>query len=337
MNSTTSLTACFGYLLATWNVFAQVPIPLRAFPPPEKTFQDDKQFNALTLGPGNSFSIHEAPPDLQLDSFDFSSDGKLLFMCWASGRLEIRDIQSAERIAQVKPESGPVFEVETNGAIRDWLTVGRNGLLRFVDPTSGKTIREIHTEIGRFKYDIQKVLFAPDGTWLAYVNQENGKVLDLKSDPPKVLATLGDAYDIALSTDKSQLWAVDRKEIFGIATSQWTRLGIAPLIDQVRPDGNVSLAVVDSKEGAIAFVPSKSGLLRYQLNTMDGTRVTENPAYTVFSARGDLVIVNEFHATSVYAADGDSVVSGGYIRHRDLTARRSVKTENGLAASIREK
>ena len=273
INSTGILATCVGYLLATGNVFAQVPTSPRTFPPPEKTFQDEKQFKALTFGPGNSLTIHEPPADLQLDSFDFSSDGKLLFMCWASRRLEIRDMQSTKRIAELKPRSGPVFEVESNGATQDWLTVGRHGLLRFVNPTSGKRVREIHTEIGRFKYDIQKVLLAPDGTWLAYVNQENGKVLDLKSDPPKVLATLGDAYALALSPDKSQLWAVDRKEIFGIATSQWTRLGIAQLIDQVRPDANVSLAVVDSKEGAIAFVPSKSGLLRYQLDTLHGTRV----------------------------------------------------------------
>jgi hypothetical protein len=49
----------------------------------------------------------------------------------------------------------------------------------------------------------EKDLLAADGTWLPYVNQENGKVLDLKSDPPKVLATLGDAYALALSPDKS--------------------------------------------------------------------------------------------------------------------------------------
>jgi WD40 repeat protein len=294
-----------GLSLAPSIASAQAPSPVPAFPASDKVFQDDKQFNALTLGPGNDIEIHQAPPDLQLDSFDFSSDGKLLFMIWASGRVEVRDVQTSKRIAQFKPMPDVAFEVETNDAIHAWVVTGQHGLIRFIDPQSRKEVREIQTEIGRFKYDIQKVLLAPDGRWLAYVNQDNGKVLDIGGGEAKAIADLGDAYDIALSQDGSQLWAVDRTKIYGFALPEWKQIGSALLIDQVKLDTNTSLALVAGKNGPVAFVPSKSALLRYELKTMTGAAVTQKPAYRVYSpGPGDRVIVNELGATSLYAEDG---------------------------------
>jgi WD40 repeat protein len=299
---------CLAVCVALWLgliASAQTPGGLPTLPTPDKTFQDEKQFNAVTLGPGNEIAIHQAPSDFQLDSFDFSGDGTLLFMSWASGRVEVRDIKTSKRLAQFKPMSGPTFEVVTNDALQEWVVAGQNGLLRFVNPQSRKVVREIHTEIGRLKYDIQKVLLAPDGSWLAYVNQENGKVLDLKSDPPRVLTDLGDAYDIALSSDGSQLWAVDRTRIYGFVIPEWTLIGTTSLVDQVRLDMNTSLAVINGKQGPVAFVPSKSALLRYDLTTMDGTKMTQKPAFSVYSVgpQGPLM-VNELGATSLYSGDG---------------------------------
>jgi hypothetical protein len=150
---------------------------------PEKVVKSDKQFNAVTLGPGNTFSVQAAPPDLELEGFDFSADEKLLFTEWGSGRLETRDLESGKRISESKPVSGPLFEVADATATRQLIVVTQHGVIRFVDPHSGKKLREIQVEKGKFNYDIQKVLLAPDGSWLAYVNQDNGRVLDLRSGP----------------------------------------------------------------------------------------------------------------------------------------------------------
>ena len=293
-------------LLFACGGLAQTPTPsLPELPSPTKVLQDEKQFNAVTLGPGNTFSVREAPPDFKLDSFDVSPDGKWVFMGWASGRLEVRDSQSGNRIAQFKPMPGPVFETAYNEQTNQLLVTGQHGLMRFVDPHSGKMQREIHTEIGKYKYDIQKVVVARDGSWLAYVNQENGKILDLKSEPPKSLADLGDAYDLALAHDESELWLINREKIFGLKAGSWKEIGSAPLLDKVRPDGTPSLAVASAGQSAVAFVPSQSGLLRYELDTMNGRKVTQNPTYWVaINAASNEVMVNELHALSLYSSDG---------------------------------
>ena len=274
-------------------------------PSPTKVFQDEKQFNAVTLGRGNTFSIREAPPDFKLGSFGISPDGKWVFMAWGSGRLEVLDTETGKRIAQYKPMPGPVFEADYNDQTKQLLVTSEHGLIRFVDPHSGKMLREIHTEIGKYKYDIQKVIVARDGSWLAYVNQENGKILDLKSEPPKALADLRDASDLALTSDGSALWLINREIIVGLKVGSWKQISSAPLLDKVRPDGTPSLAVASAGQNAVAFIPSQSGLLRYDLETMNGTKVNQNPTYWVaLDAANNGILVNELHALSLYSSDG---------------------------------
>jgi WD40 repeat protein len=292
-------------LLCAFSGLAQTPALLPELPSPTRILQDEKQFNAVTLGPGNSITVQQAPPDFQLDTFSFSPDGAWTFMSWASGRLEVRENKTGKRIAQFKPMSGPVFEADYNEQTGQLLVTGQHGVIRLVNPHSGKILREIHTEIGRFKYDLQKVVIAHDGSWLAYVNQDNGKVLDLKSEPPRTLADLGDAYDLALTRDGSELWLIDREKIFGLKTGGWNTIATAPLLDEVRPDGTPTLAVASVKQGAVAFLPSQSGLLLYDLNTMTGRKVTANTAYWVaLDAANNEVLVNERQSLSLYRADG---------------------------------
>jgi hypothetical protein len=293
-----------GYaLIASVGISRAQAVP--PFPEPEKVVKDDKQFNAVTLGPGNTFSVSEPPKDMQLEGFDFSADGKLLFMEWGSGRLETRDLESSKRIAQFKPVSGPLFEVESDEAQKQLIVVTEHGLIRFVDPRSGKKLREIVAEKGRFNYDIQKILLAPDGSWLAYVNQDNGKILDLRGDSPRVLADLGDAYDIELSPDRASLWALNRTKIFGLKVSGWEPIATANLLDQVKPESTPMLAILSGQDGPIAFVPSKSGLLRYQLPSLQGTKVTSSPTYWVASdqVRNEL-FVHAFQSSDIVNPDG---------------------------------
>jgi hypothetical protein len=55
---------CSGILFLACSGLAQTPpASLPELPSPTKTLQDEKQFNAVTLGPGNTFSVREAPPD----------------------------------------------------------------------------------------------------------------------------------------------------------------------------------------------------------------------------------------------------------------------------------
>jgi hypothetical protein len=291
------LTACSG--------LAQTPpASLPKLPLPAKTIRDTKEFIAAKLGPGNTFIIQKTPPDFQLDSFGLSPDGEWVFMGWDSGRLEVIGSRTETRIAQFKPMRGPIFEEVYNEQTLQLLVTGQHGLIRFIDPHSGKILREIHVKMGKRKYDLQKVIIARDGSWLAYVNQENGKILDLKSDPPNSLADLGDACDLALARDESELWLINREKIFGLKVGSWKGIGSAPLLDQVRPDGTPSLAVASGGQSNVAFVPSQSGLLRYELKTMTGRRVNQIPTYWVgINAASNEVLVQDLHSLSLYSSD----------------------------------
>jgi hypothetical protein len=99
-------------LLWTCSGLSQTQTPPKEFPSPTKSLQDEKKFNATRLGPGNTITVQQTPPDFQLDSFDFSPDGRLTFMSWASGRLEVRDNETGKRIAQFTP---PAMELVPPG------------------------------------------------------------------------------------------------------------------------------------------------------------------------------------------------------------------------------
>jgi len=277
---------------------------LPAFPEPTKIIKDDRQFNAVTLGPGNTFSVHEPPADYELDAFDFGNEEKTIWLEWRSGRLETTNLDNGKRIAESKPFKTPVFEALFDKSRNQIVLVTQAGVIRFIDPRSGKALREIQAEKGKFNYDIQKVLLSPDGSWLAYVNQDNGKVLDIRSDPPRTLADLEDGYDLALSPDRMSLWVVDRKKLFGLSVSDWKSLGSTELLDQVKLDNTTTLALVSDHGRAVAFIPSKSGLLRYELPSMTGRKVTDIPTYWVGADPShNQVFVHEFKVSAVYDAD----------------------------------
>lgn len=282
---------------------AQSALP--PFPDPTKIVKDEKQFNATTLGPGNTFTVREAPDDFQLESFDFNANETALFTEWKSGRLETRDIETGRRVAEIKPVSGPIWEAYDDPSGERIILVTKGGVIRFIDPQKGKKISEIEVEKGRFNYDIQKLLLAPDGSWLAYVNQDNGKVLDLRNGSPKAVAELGDGYDMALSPDKTTLWVINRSKIFGLKVSNWSQVGAATLLDQVKLDQTPNLAVLASGTSTFAYIPSQSGLLKYELPSLKGSKATSVPSYWVGADHEhNQLFVHEFKVSALYTADG---------------------------------
>lgn len=318
------LPLCAVILLCSFSIPSQTLPTLPDFPTPTRVLQDEKQFNAVKLGPGNTFSIQQTPPDFQLDSFDFSPDGEWTFMRWGSGRVEVRNNNSGERVAEFKSMPGVVFE-DYHDAGDQLVVRWQQGLIRLEDPHSGKHIREIPFEVGKFGYALQKVILAKDRSWIAYLNEENGKVLDLRSDSPKVLADLEDAQDLALTADGSELWLVSRKKIFGLRTDSWTRIAAVPLIDSVHPTLHPTLALASSAGTTTAFIPSQTGLLRYELKSMTGRQVTTVPTYWVASDTGrNKVLANEKQSFSLYEADGSLRCQWKQFQHQTIKV-----SENG--------
>lgn len=318
------LILCVGLLFCACSAPCQTPTTLSDFPAPTRILQDKKQFDGLKLGPNNTFSIQQPPPDFQLDSFDFSPDGEWTFMRWGSGRVEVRNNNSGDRTAEFKFMPGVVFE-DYHDATDQLVVRWQQGMIRLEDPHSGKHIREIPFEVGKFRYALQKVILAKDKSWIAYLNEENGKVLDLRTESPKVLADLEDAEDLALTADGSELWLVSRKKIFGLRTDSWTRVAAAPLLDSVHPTLTPTLALASSEVGAVAFIPSQTGLLRYELKSMAGRKVTTVPTYWVASDTAkNKVLVNEKQAFSLYEADGSLRCQWKQFQHQTIKV-----SENG--------
>src|SRR5580658_5768787 len=106
---------------------------LLPFPDPAKIVKDDKQFNATTLGPGNTFTVREAPDDFQLEAFDFNASETALFTEWKSGRLETRDIATGKRLGETKPVAGPIWEAFDDPSGKRIIVVTKSGVIRFVD------------------------------------------------------------------------------------------------------------------------------------------------------------------------------------------------------------
>jgi hypothetical protein len=129
---------------------------------------------------------------------------------------------------------------------------------------------------------------------------------------------------LALTGDESELWLIDRETIFGLKAEGWKRISSAPLLDKVRPDETPSLAVASAVQSSVAFIPSQSGLLRYDLNTMNGTKVTQNPTYwVVINAANSEIVVNELHALSLYSSDGSMLCQWKQHPSRELKVNES--------------
>lgn len=297
-----SLLVFGGFLVYSVTFWGQASLP--AFPQPDRVFKGDKQFNAVRFGPGNTISVYQAPLDLQLDGFDFNRSETLVYLEWGSGRLETRDIGSGKRVAECRPVKGPLWQVhdfQTNQLV----IVTPHGEIRFIDSRSCKTLRKIHVEKGKFNYDIDQIILAADGSWLAYVNEDNGKVLDLRTNPPKILADLADGYGMALSPDGKSLWVVDRQRIYGFNVDGWKSIGSANLLDRVGLTETPTLAVLSNHGSSVAFIPSKSALLKYDLPSLVGHKISNIPAYWVASDRElNLLFVHEFKTSALYRGDG---------------------------------
>jgi WD40 repeat protein len=269
-----------------------VPKPSQ-LPTPFETIQDKKQFNAVQLGPGNTFSIVETPPDFHLSEFAVSPDGSLLAIGWASGRIELWDLHSKKRVSEFKSDLGAPGVLQFGKTGKQLIVTGSGGKIALLDLPRGKKLRSWTISLGKYKYDVHELVFDPKGRWLAYADEESSRVLDVSVDPPKQIADLKDAYSIALSQDGSELWTVNRSELAGFSTDTWSVIGLWPLKSSpVSTSTPLVLAGVTLDGKRIIAVPSGQGLVFYRSPKMEGDYITDKPTTGVAFAPGRNVFVN---------------------------------------------
>ena len=262
-------------------------------PPAFATFKNTKEFNAVQFGPGNTFKIMQAPPDFQLADFAFSEDGKLLAVGWASGKIDLWDVGKKKRIADFKSDVGSpgVIKFAANGT--QLVIAGQSGKFAVLELPKGKKIRDFMVPLGKFKYDIQRVTLDPNGKWLAYADEESSKVLDLTANPPKPITDLGDASDVSLSHDGSELWTADRSQIVAYRVATWEPAGHWPLKSPPVATASVRLRAGANGKGDISVaVPSDHGLVIYRGPGMEGSFATERSTTTIAFAAASKNYIN---------------------------------------------
>jgi WD40 repeat protein len=259
----------------------------RKLPQPSETIQDSRQFNALRFGPGNTFAVEKRPPDFDLNAFALSTDGRLIAMGWASGRIELRDVPTKSKVREFKSGLGAPQILQFNSSSSELVATGSGGKIVFLHIPDGKKVREWRISLGKYKYDLQDLVLDPQEKWLAYADEENSKVLDLTTGSPQTLADLGDAGSLALSQDGTELWAMDRSKFERFSTATWKPTGQWPLKSEPQ---KTSSTVVRSGVGPggkeSVAIPSAKGLVIYRDGNMEGEYVTHAPTSRAAFAPG---------------------------------------------------
>ena len=170
------------------------------------------------------------PKDYTLVSFTFSPDGRRLALGWESERIELFDLQTNQRVSEFGSGVGNPLVLKFTAGGDQLIVVGPHGKIAYLEAASGQETKRWKIPPGKNKYDIQEVVIDPNGHWLAYANEESGKVLDLAARSPVPLADLNDAGSMALSHDGAELWILNRKVLVRFNTSIWQKTGEWPLL-----------------------------------------------------------------------------------------------------------
>jgi len=313
--STTLAILCLHFTLYPQQV---IPPAKRALPPPFETLQDSKQFEAARFGPGNTISFVEPPPDFQLSAFAISFDGGFIAMGWASGRIELRDLHTKSKAREFKSGFGTPQLLQFNPSGDELVVTGSGGRITFLHVPDGKKVREWRIPLGKYKYDVQEVVFDPHGKWLAYADEEASKVLDLATNPPQTLADLEDAGSLALSQGGNELWTVDRSVLERFSTGTWRQTGRWPLKSEPVNTAPVVIqaGVGPGGQGTVA-VPSSKGLVIYDEHDMEGSLVTYEPTSRVVFASGSKTYVDLSKDLTLVTAEGSVLCTMSYRGGRD--------------------
>jgi hypothetical protein len=283
-------------------------IPL---PNPDQTYPDRKPFNALQLGPGNTFAVKETPKDYELISFAFQRDGKRVALGWESGRVEIYDLESKRRVVEFNPGLGAVYVLEFTETPVELVVVGPKGKLAFIEPDSGKKLREWKVPLGKYKFDLQVIIVDPKGKWLAYADEESSKVLDMAKGPDGPLADLKDAGSISLSPEGDVLWTLNRSKLGRFDATTWKQTGEWALPSKPFDTSPVRVRSGASESGRVVGVHTKDGLLVYREPEMQPEKIGE-PAAALEFDRTNRVFVNFSREVDIIDTRGKIICSRAY-------------------------
>jgi hypothetical protein len=217
----------------------------------------------------------------------------MLVMGWASGRIELWDLQTKRRISEFKSGIGAAGILQFNAAEDQLIIAGHGGKMAYLEVPSGKKLKEWSIPLGKYKYDIQELVQDRQGKWIAYADEESSKVLDIAGESPRQIGDLRDAYSVALSQDGRDLWTVNRTELTRYSTSGWQQTGRYPLeappVETARALVRAGVTQVGNRSVA---VPSSKGLVVYSEPEMHGKFATDKPTSATSFSRSGATYIN---------------------------------------------
>jgi len=252
---------------------------LKPFPPAVAVISDEKKFNAVQFGPNNTVSIMQSPTDFQLEDIGLSSNGELLAIAWASGRIEIRRVSDGKKLKEFNAGTWGLTFAEGDSLLVSYKSGGE---VVVSDWKTGKTVRKLQAVLGPRKYDVRKVLYRPANDWWAYVDGEEGRAVKL-SDGKAELATFGNATDMALSPDGRSIWTVGRDAVRVYSVGTW----------KLEKDWPLRSATLATQEPEFSMGKTVGGLDFVAVPSVDGLMLYPEEAQTSIVARGYAFIDSE--------------------------------------------
>jgi WD40-like Beta Propeller Repeat len=257
-----------GYTSVSAQLFGQAAASTKKpFPEPFRVLQDEKKFNAVEIGPGNTIEIRQTPKDFELEDIALSSKGEFLAVVWGSGRIEIWNVSDGRRIKEFKGSTWGASFTEDDSLM---ISHGHDGEVFISDIKTGKVVKKLKAELGPRKYDVRSVIYRPQADWWAYVDGEEGRAMKL-SDGKTALASFGDATDFALSPDGKKIWTVSRDAVRVYSVDSWSLEKEWKLRSQTPPTSEPELAMGKTTHGGeFVAVPSVDGLMIYPEDAQGG-------------------------------------------------------------------
>jgi hypothetical protein len=207
------------------------------------------------------------------------------------------------------------------------VVVGPKGRLAFLEPDSGRKLREWKVPLGKYKYDLHEVVVDPKGRWLAYADEESSKVLDMTKGPGEPLADLKNAGSISLSQDRGVLWTLNRSNLARFDTATWKQTGewalpakpfdTSPVLVRSGASGSERIAALHTRDGLFVYrepdmQPEKIGgpAAALEFDKTSGVFINFSKEMTLVDPAGKILCARSYegveggHQGNAMSADG---------------------------------
>jgi WD40 repeat protein len=264
-------------------------------PKPAFVLHDEKlhpQKPHTEFGANGSFAVYGGTSMIQVSSFSFSGDGKLLAVGSTPGIVDVWDVEAGHKVRAFK--GGTAVALSPDG---HWLVKDGNGI-EVIDMTSGKTVRTIPWSTDS-DHTVENIAFDPSGSRiLVAANGLDLNVFDVTSGA--LLATLRNTRRGAFSLDGTLLVGGDYRNLVTWSTQDWKAIRDLPN----GPDYVTVVAVNPADDSEVVGGPNTARLLKLSTGEEIAKIGAGYTNYVAFDKTGSKIFTYTHGGFAVWGADG---------------------------------